>query len=454
MEYITTSLFELFKIGPGPSSSHTIGPMKAANHFVKELRALEQQLTAQADAIEVRLFGSLSATGEGHGTRRAIVAGFLEQQPETCDPDILDSLELTSGEQYTLDLGANTIQFNGDAIVFDAVNHSYPFCNTMVFTLLQGKTVLFTREYYSIGGGSLRWQGWEKPRLKPPPYPYTNMEELKKHLVMHEMRLHQLILANEMAISGLTREEVDARLDRIISVMEQAVLRGIQTEGRLPGPIGLHRKAPTLYNQAKKAYFQGPGFLNALNAYAMAVAEENAVGHTIVTAPTAGASGVIPALLFVLKRHMAALDDEVRQGLMAAAAIGFLAKNNASISGAEVGCQGEVGVASAMGAAMMAYTRGYRFQITENAAETALEHHLGLTCDPVGGYVQIPCIERNAMGAVKAYNAYLIAASVDAAYHLVDLDKVMKAMAETGRDMSTKYKETSQGGLALSVITC
>ncbi len=452
--YITTSLFELFKVGPGPSSSHTIGPMKAGCHFMNAARNLDTQILAQAENIEVRLFGSLSATGMGHGTRRAVISGLLGHQPETCHPDVLDELDLNPDQEYPLDLGSKTISFKGSEVIFDEIQHDFPYSNTMIFSLQNKDETLFEQEYYSIGGGFIRWKGWVEPERGEPEFQYSSMAELKKHLVMSGLRLHELILRNEKAITGLSENEIVEKLDNIIMVMERSVEKGIQTEGMLPGPIGLHRKAKKLYDKAKKAHFQGPGFLKGLNAYAMGASEENASGHCIVTAPTAGAAGVIPGLIFVLKRHMGALTEEVREGLIASAAIGFLAKNNASISGAEVGCQGEVGVASSMGAAMMAYARGYRFQITENAAEIALEHHLGLTCDPVGGYVQIPCIERNAMGAVKAYNAYLIASSVDAAYHMVDLDKVIKAMADTGRDMSQKYKETSQGGLALSLIEC
>lgn len=454
MAYITTSLFELFKVGPGPSSSHTIGPMKAACLFMESVREQNAELLSKADTIEVRLFGSLSATGMGHGTRRAVISGLLGNHPETCLPDVLDGLDHDPDQTYQLNLGIKNLTFAGNEVIFDAVQHDYPYSNTMIFRLLGNGNSLFEREYYSVGGGFIRWKGWEEPERGEPEFKYSNMAELKKHLISSGLRLHELILRNEMAITGLEETEINEKLDNIIMVMERSVEKGIRTEGMLPGPIGLHRKAKTLYDKAKKAHFQGPGFLKGLNAYAMGASEENASGHCIVTAPTAGAAGVIPGLLFMLKRHMSASPEEIREGLMAAAAIGFLAKNNASISGAEVGCQGEVGVASSMGAAMMAYARGYRFQITENAAEIALEHHLGLTCDPVGGYVQIPCIERNAMGAVKAYNAYLIASSVDAAYHMVDLDKVIRAMAETGRDMSQNYKETSQGGLAISVTEC
>jgi L-serine dehydratase len=455
MQPITTSIFELFKIGPGPSSSHTIGPMKAGADFMTLTRALPVEVKSEADRLEIRLFGSLSATGAGHGTRKAIISGLLGHSPEHCPPEVLDNLDRSPSEQHELDFTGNFITFTASDIIMDAVEHDYPHSNTMIFRLLnkKGKSLL-EREYYSIGGGFLRWLGYEEPQRGEPKYPYSSMGTLKEHLTRNDIRLHELILENEKAITGLTEDEIFSRLDTLIEVMEHAVEKGITTCGKLPGPIGLHRKAPTMYQHARNDHFQGSGFVKALNAYALAASEENAAGHCVVTAPTAGAAGVIPAILFVLKRHLGALTDEIRQGLLAASAIGFLVKHNASISGAEVGCQGEVGTASAMAAAMLAYARGYRFQITENSAEIALEHHLGLTCDPVGGFVQIPCIERNAMGAVKAYNAYLIATTVEAAYHMVDLDKVVRAMKETGRDMSHKYKETSEGGLALSMTEC
>jgi L-serine dehydratase len=236
--------------------------------------------------------------------------------------------------------------------------------------------------------------------------------------------------------------------------MEEAVDTGIHTEGILPGPIGLHRKAPVLYKRACRMSHSVDYLMVALTAYAFGASEENAAGHRIVTAPTAGASGVIPAVIYILKNYRNISLDALHEGLMAAASVGFLAKHNASIAGADVGCQGEIGVASAMAASLLAYAKGYRFQVAENAAEIALEHHLGLTCDPVLGYVQIPCIERNAMGALKAYTAFLIASAEIPGNHKVDLDQVIRAMAETGRDMCRKYKETSLGGLALSVVQC
>ena len=453
MPPITTSIFDLLKIGPGPSSSHTIAPMKAGYDFMKTARLLPESDRHRADTLEIRLFGSLSATGEGHGTRRAIMSGLLGFLPDTCQPNVLEEFEKTD-QSFQLDLDGAALSFHSQGIIFDAVQHNHPHSNTMTFSLKAGNDVLLTRTYYSIGGGFLHWEGREKPKRNKPAYPYKTMAELKQHLRRNSMRLHQLILANETAVTGITENEINQGLDRIVEVMERSVELGIKSAGTLPGPIGLQRKAAIMYNRAKEEQYQGTGFLKAINAYALAASEENASGHCVVTAPTCGAAGVIPAIIFMLKRHMGVPQDEIREGLLAACAIGFLCKHNASISGAEVGCQGEVGVASAMAAALLAYARGYRFQVTENAAEIALEHHLGLTCDPVGGYVQIPCIERNAMGAVKAYNAFLIASTLDESYQKVNLDKAIEAMAQTGKDMSRKYKETSLGGLAQSMTEC
>nr|WP_321514479.1 L-serine ammonia-lyase [uncultured Pseudodesulfovibrio sp.] len=453
MPPVRTSIFELLKIGPGPSSSHTIGPMTAGYDFMELVRKLPRKDRLRADRLTIRLFGSLSATGEGHGTRRAVMSGLLGFLPDTCHPNVLEEFD-DKDQQFELDLDGKALAYCAGDIVFDAVQHDYPHSNTMLFALNAGTETLLERTYYSIGGGFLDWEGKEEEKRGEPAYPYKTMAQLKEHLRTHSMRLHELILANEKAITGMSEKEIFENLDHIVEVMERSVELGIQSKGILPGPIGLQRKAAVMYEKAKAEHFQGPGFVKALNAYAMAASEENASGHCVVTAPTCGAAGVIPSIIFMLKRHMGALQDEIRQGLLAAIAIGFLCKHNASISGAEVGCQGEVGVASAMAAALLAYARGYRFQVTENAAEIAMEHHLGLTCDPVGGYVQIPCIERNAMGAVKAYNAYLIASTLDESYQRVDLDKAIQAMAQTGRDMSRKYKETSLAGLAQSVTEC
>ena len=453
MTAITTSIFELLKIGPGPSSSHTIGPMRAGYDFMSLMRKLPDENRLKGNELEIRLFGSLSATGKGHGTPRAIMAGLLGNQPDTCDSETLEEFK-NDERAYDLDINGNSINFHTNDIIFDAVQHDYEHSNTMIFRLKAGDEILLERIYFSVGGGFLRWRGWEEPEQGEPMYPYETMAQLKEHLRANSLRLHELILANEMAITGASEEEVHLGLDHVIEVMERAVEQGIKTEGVLPGPIGLHRKAPAMYKRAKEEQFQGPGFIKALNAYALAASEENAAGHPVVTAPTCGAAGVIPAALYMLRYHMGAQKNEIHEGMLAAAAIGFLFKHNASISGAEVGCQGEVGVASAMAASFIAYARGFRFQVTENAAEIAMEHHLGLTCDPVGGYVQIPCIERNAMGVVKSYNAFLIASTVDEEYQKVDLDKAIAAMAQTGRDMSRKYKETSLAGLAVSMTEC
>lgn len=453
MPPVTTSIFELLKIGPGPSSSHTIGPMKAGFDFMELIRKLPEEQRLAADSMTIRLFGSLSATGEGHGTRRAVMSGLLGYLPDTCQPNVLEQFD-DGDKPFELDLDGKVLTYHPRDIIFDAVQHDYEHSNTMIFSLNAGDETIFERIYYSVGGGFLRWDGWEEEERGEPVYPYKTMAELKEHLRKNDIRLHELILANEKAITGATDEEIHQGLDHIIEVMERAVETGIHSTGKLPGPIGLQRKASIMYCRAKQEYFQGPGFVKAINAYALAASEENASGHCVVTAPTCGAAGVIPAIVFMLKRHTGASQEEIREGLLAATAIGFLCKHNASISGAEVGCQGEVGVASAMAAALLAYARGYRFQITENAAEIALEHHLGLTCDPVGGYVQIPCIERNAMGAIKAYNAYLIASTLDESYQMVDIDKAIRAMAQTGRDMSRKYKETSLAGLAQSMTEC
>ncbi len=453
MPAISTSIFELLKIGPGPSSSHTIGPMKAGYDFMERIHDLPKGERTSADCLEIRLFGSLSATGKGHGTPGAIMQGLLGYLPDTCRPESMQEFK-EEDHVFELDLDGKVLSYKASDVIMDAIKHDYPHSNTMIFQLKSGDTVLLERMYFSVGGGFLRWQGWEEPKRGLPKYPYDTMAELKEHLKTNSIRLHELIIENEIAITGMTEKEIYDGIDHIVDVMERAVELGITSEGVLPGPIGLQRKAAAMYARAKQEYFQGGGFLKAINAYALAASEENASGHCVVTAPTCGAAGVIPGIVFMLKRHMGALNDEIRQGMLAAAAIGFLCKHNASISGAEVGCQGEVGVASTMAAALLAYARGYRFQVTENAAEIAMEHHLGLTCDPVGGYVQIPCIERNAMGAVKAYNAYLIASTLDESYQKVDLDKAIEAMAQTGKDMSRKYKETSLAGLAQSMTEC
>lgn len=455
---ITTSVFDLFKVGPGPSSSHTIGPMKAAFDFRQRLAQLAPDQQQQADSIQIHLYGSLSATGKGHGTDRAIVAGLLGWQPETTDPDALLKLLRDDVTTYPVLVGEKTIGVGPKAIFFHKKRYDSPYANTMVLKLVSGEETLAEEEYYSIGGGFILRKGEPEAAPSPQsvPYPYGTMAELKAQLANNQLSLDDLLLANEMAVTGRSRVDVNQRLDQILDFMHKAVRRGLRHKGTLPGSIKLSRKAPILFQQAKEMSQSSDSFLIFLNAYCLAASEENAAGGIVVTAPTSGASGVIPGLTYLAKHHFHHDKVTLRAGMLAAAAIGFLVKHNASISGAEMGCMGEIGTASAMGAAFLTRCAQDKVNIgpIEAAAEIAIEHHLGMTCDPIGGYVQIPCIERNAMGAVKAYNAYLLATSGAASFQKISLDAVIKVMKATGRDMSTKYKETSEAGLALSATEC
>lgn len=448
MPPITTSIFDLLKIGPGPSSSHTIGPMKAGYDFYSLIQQLPPEQQAAATGLQVLLFGSLAATGKGHGTDRAVLAGLLGQEPESCPPDFLDRINPEQPGGIPLLVGKRQLLFRAADMLWDHRQHDYPFSNTLVIRLHGTGGLLLEKEYYSVGGGFLQWQGWQEPQRGLPRYPYANAEQLWKQLKKHRLRLDELLLANETAITGLAEPQIMERLDRIIQVMQQAVERGVRTEGYLPGPIGLHRKAALLYQRAQALPRNSERLTVFLCAYAFAAAEENASGHIVVTAPTCGSAGVLPSVVHLLLKHHKLSRDVVRRALLGAAAVGFIAKQNASISGAEVGCQGEIGVASSMAAALIALANGCGERIAENAAETALEHHLGMTCDPVKGYVQIPCIERNAMGAVKAWTSYLIAREGLPDWHIVGLDKAIEAMRQTGRDLKAEYRETAQGGLA------
>jgi L-serine dehydratase len=455
---ITTSFFDLFKIGPGPSSSHTIGPMKAALDFRQRLATLSGTVQQQADTIHIHLYGSLSATGKGHGTDRAIVAGLLGWQPETVDPNELLTLLRDPKATYMVEAGQITIAIGLQNVHFERIRYDSPYANTMVLKLAAGGQTLYEEEYYSIGGGFIIRKG--EPDMDPAsvsvPYPYGTMNELKAQLTRHSITLDELMMANEAALTGLSRPVINQKIDQILDFMHKAVRRGLRHKGILPGSIRLSRKAPILYQQAKGMSQSSDSFLIFLNAYCLAASEENAAGGIVVTAPTSGASGVIPGLTFLAKHHFHYDRTTLRSGMLAAAAVGFLVKHNASISGAEMGCMGEIGTASAMGAAFLtrcAQPTGAIGTI-EAAAEIGIEHHLGMTCDPIGGYVQIPCIERNAMGAVKAYNAFLLATSGAASFQKISLDAVVKVMKATGRDMSTKYKETSEAGLALSATEC
>lgn len=455
---ITTSIFDLFKVGPGPSSSHTIGPMKAASDFRQRLAQLPTDIQQRADAIQVYLYGSLSATGKGHGTDRAVVAGLLGWQPETTDPVAMLHLLRDPNALYSVSLGDRTIEIGAPQIHFERKRYDSPYANTMVLRLTAGDQVLAEDEYYSIGGGFIIRKGEPEAsaNVRTVPYPYSTMAELKEQLAAHSISLDELLMANEMALTNRSRADVNQRIDQILDFMHKAIRRGLKHKGVLPGTIKLIRKAPILFQQAKGMSQLSDSFLIFLNAYCLAASEENAAGGIVVTAPTSGASGVIPGLTFLAKHHFHHNRTTMRAGMLAAAVIGFLIKHNASISGAEMGCMGEIGSASAMGAAFLTRCAQPVSDIgpIEAAAEIGIEHHLGMTCDPIGGYVQIPCIERNAMGAVKAYNAYLLATSGAASFQKISLDAVIKVMKATGRDMSTKYKETSEAGLALSATEC
>ena len=453
MKYIQISLEEFFKIGPGPSSSHTIGPMRAALHFLEQIYNLESTLLDKTKRIEVILYGSLSATGKGHGTLKAILAGLLNYTPDKCTPEVFNPL-FEEKKEYELLIKDKKINFKLEDIKFGPIEHQFPHPNTLVFNLLDAEQkVLFSQTYYSIGGGFILWPG-KKVEEKTLPYSFTSMAELKKIIQETSHSFAEIILENEMSLTGKTREKVFFYLRKVLNVMEMAVKRGLKTKGELPGSIKLKRKAPKIYERASFLAETPDRFLMFLNAYSLAAAEENAAGHLVVTAPPSGSAGVIPGVLYILRHHFHFDIQSLLEGLLVAAGIGYLIKQNASISGAEVGCMGEIGSASAMAAAMIAHVNGYSIQVIENAAEIALEHHLGMTCDPVGGLVQIPCIERNAMGAVKAFNAYILASSGDPKSQKVSLDQIIKVMAETGRDLPLKYRETALGGLATTLAQC
>ena len=452
---ITTSIFDLFKVGPGPSSSHTIGPMKAAYDFLQRISTLPQELLRTATSIDVILYGSLAATGKGHGTDRAVTAGLLGRLPEECEPEWFSQL-MDGVKEYRIAIGPHSLQFTADNIRFERGKFTFSHPNTMQMRLMNGIILITEEEYYSIGGGFIRRKGEtaNAKSAKLPEFPYAAMSDVKEHLLRQNITLPELIIRNEMSVTSLTRGAIQAKLDAVIHFMHEAVKRGLEATGELPGSIKLNRKAASLYKKAQEMSRTQDSFLIFLNAYCEAASEENAAGNIVVTAPTSGASGVIPGLTYLMKTHYHYDAQKLRDGMLVAAAVGFLVKHNASISGAEMGCMGEIGTASAMGAAMLSYCAGCDVNTIEAAAEIAIEHHLGMTCDPIGGYVQIPCIERNAMGAVKAYNAYLLASSGNHAYQKISLDSVIKVMKATGDDMSKKYKETSEAGLALSSTEC
>src|SRR6201981_444774 len=453
---VMTVLDEFYKVGPGPSSSHTIGPMRITYDFYQRCTKLPADQLKQATGLKVHLFGSLSATGKGHGTERASLAGLLGKEPATVDPLFLDEMKEKPDQSYPVKLGDKTFNLSLADIIYDSPTGNFPHPNTMSCQLMGDDKPIYELEYYPPGGGFYEWKGYTPPKKGQPKYPYGTMKELRQHAEKNNLSIAQVIMANEVAVSGKTEEQINAFLDKIANAMLATVRAGLAVkEGVLPGPIKLHSKAATVWQRAQDDKYEADRAVALLSACAVAASEENARGHLVITAPTGGSAGVMPAIVYGLTQTKRALPQEkVRQGLLAGAAIGYLCKHNATLSGAEGGCQSEIGVASAMSAAFIASALDASPIVTENAAESALEHHLGMTCDPVAGYVQVPCIERCAFGAVKAWTAYMIVTNEIASRHRVDLDATITAMAQTAKDMNSKYKETSEAGLALSVTLC
>ncbi|AHY41566.1 L-serine ammonia-lyase [Stutzerimonas decontaminans] len=458
---MSLSVFDLFKIGIGPSSSHTVGPMRAALRFAEGLR--EEGLLSATDRLKIELYGSLGATGKGHGSDKAVLLGLEGELPERVDTASIPQRMAAMRESHELHLlGERAIRFDiGNDLQF--IRKPLAFHpNGMIFRALDAAGLqLRSREYYSVGGGFvIDEQAAGADRIVEDattlPYPFHSAAELLEHSTSHGLSISQLMLANEAA----WRPEAETRsgLLRIWQVMQDCVDAGCRTEGVMPGGLKVRRRAAGLYRQLSE--HPEANLRDALNVldwvdlYALAVNEENASGGRVVTAPTNGAAGIIPALLHYYIRFVPGADEDgVVRFLLTAAAIGILYKENASISGAEVGCQGEVGVACSMAAGALCEVLGGTPQQVENAAEIGMEHNLGLTCDPVGGLVQVPCIERNAMGAVKAINAARMALRGDGS-HFISLDKVIRTMRQTGADMKSKYKETARGGLAVNIIEC
>ena len=453
---VMTTVEEFYKVGPGPSSSHTIGPMRITYDFYQRCTKLPPDQLGRATALKVHLFGSLSSTGKGHGTERAALAGLVGKEPATVEPAFLDGLAENPEQVFPVKLGEKTLDVSLKDIVYDAPKGDFPHPNTMTCKLQAGDEVLLEQEYYSVGGGFIEWKGYKPPQKGQPKYPYETMQELLAHAEKNNLSLAQVVLANEVAVSGKSEADILAFIDKIHDVMVGLVKTGLAAPtSTLPGPIKLKTKAGEVYRRANAGKFERERGVGVLAAYALAGSEENARGHLVVTAPTGGSAGVIPALVFILGEGGRKVSrEQIRDGLLAAAGVGYLCKHNATLSGAEGGCQAEIGVASAMGAALVAQAMGSPPQVAANAAEAALEHHLGMTCDPVAGYVQVPCIERCAFGAVKSWTGYMISSNEIPANRRLDFDTTVKAMALTAKEMNSKYKETSEGGLAVSVTLC
>ena len=453
---VMTTIDEFYKVGPGPSSSHTIGPMRITYDFYQRCAKLPADQLAKVTGMKVHLFGSLSATGQGHGTERAALAGIVGKEPATVEPEFLDGLAAKPDQTFPVKLGDKTLTMSLKDIVYDSPKGEFPHPNTMTCRLMGGDAILLEQEYYSVGGGFIEWKGYVPPKKGQPKFPYSTMKELQSHADQSKLSIAQVVMANEVAVSGKSEAEINAFIDKIHGAMVNIVKAGLKApESTLPGPIKLKTKAGDVYKRAMDDTYEKQRGVGVLAAYALAGSEENARGHLVVTAPTGGSAGVMPALVYALGEGGRNLpQDKLRNGFLAAAAIGYLCKHNATLSGAEGGCQAEIGVASAMGAAFIAQAHDFPHQVVANAAESSLQHHLGMTCDPVAGFVQVPCIERCAFGAVKSWTGFMIASNEIPSNRRVDFDTTVAAMALTAKEMNTKYKETSEGGLAVSVVLC
>ena len=455
------SIFDLFSVGIGPSSSHSVGPMRAVGMFIEELN--DNGVLDQIQRLRVNLYGSLALTGKGHGTDKAIILGLLGKTPETVDPDnVKEQIEHVETEE-SISLQAN-----------DGSTHSIPFCpekdiqflrkenlefhpNGMIFHAYgKDEGLLLSKTYFSVGGGFVIQPDASDPQNDEIeiPFPYENAAQLLAHAHQSGHSISRIVWENEKCFRS--EEEIREKILNLWSVIQQCVERGLRETGTLPGGLKVERRAAKMLQSLQCQYetkSEDPlNIMDWVDLYALAVSEENAAGGRVVTAPTNGAAGIIPAVLFYYKKFCpGATEDGIIKFFLTAGAIAKLYKRNASISGAEVGCQGEVGVACSMAAGALTEVLGGSPDQVEEAAEIGMEHNLGLTCDPIGGLVQVPCIERNAMGAVKAINASRLALRGDGK-HRVSLDKVIATMRRTGEDMSSNYKETSRGGLAINVL--
>lgn len=462
------SVFELFKIGIGPSSSHTMGPMVAAARFLHELKHGDwpRRPGDVPSRISVSLHGSLAFTGKGHATDRAVILGLAGHEPSTIDPNQIEEIEQTiRSQRMVTPPGHPPYGFDPrEDLVFDFEEMLPLHTNGLTFRAFTGSSeLLLKRDYYSIGGGFVvdeaefkAMDSVAETKQEDVPYPFGKAADMLRMAETSGLSIAQMKRENELA--RMSADELGSGIKAICQTMENCVDRGLSKKGILPGGLKVKRRSSEIVDQLRSEWginMNNPVAANEwLQVFAMAVNEENADGGKVVTAPTNGAAGVIPAVLsYRLKFFPDTTDSQIEDFMLTAAAIGGIIKHNASISGAEVGCQGEVGSASAMAAAGLAAVMGGTPEQIENAAEIALEHHLGMTCDPIGGLVQVPCIERNGLGAIKAVSAASLALRGDGT-HFVSLDACVKTMLETGRDMDSRYKETSQGGLAVNVVEC